>query len=169
MYVLFGTYSLGSFYSTKTGRTKKPTGKGRVYVLRFTLECGTVVHKVGMCHSPRSTDRMMEVLSGFHKTFRYIPMCKLRRDREYGVPLLVEKHLHELLSDLKYKFDKKFDGSTEFFSGLDEDMLLDYIDNFVETDLLQGKDSMPIKEYDAICATTRITNDTEIHTDELQF
>jgi len=151
-----------AFFSTKTGKVKKPKdGKGRVYVLQFTLWDGTVLHKVGMCHSSRSADRMMEVLTSFHNTYRYVPLCRLRRDREYEVPLLVEKHLHELLDDLKYKFDKKFDGSTEFFSDLDESILLDYIDEFVETDLLKGKKSMVIKDYEAITKLSTKPDDTD--------
>lgn len=145
-----------AFYNTKSGKAvEKKEGKGRVYVLKFELDCGTTIFKIGMCHSSRSNDRMMEVLKSFHDTYRYVPMCRLRRDREYNVPLLVEKHLHKLLSDLKHKFDKKFDGSTEFFSGLDEGILLGYIDTFTETDLLVEKDTMNVKDYATITNTEK--------------
>ena len=153
--------------TTKAPKVKKRGGPGRVYVLKFHLKDGLVLWKIGMCHSSRSTDRMMEVLRGFHNTYRYVPMCELRRDRAYEVPLLVEKHLHGLLSDLSYKFDKKFDGSTEFFSGLDEGMLLDYIDEFTERDLLVGETSMVIADYDAICSTKDTKKDAGV--DELGF
>lgn len=157
-------YTVGS---TKAPKTKKRGGAGRVYVLRMVLVDGTVVHKVGMCHSSRSTDRMLEVLRGFHNTYRYVPMCELRRDRQYEVPLLVEKHLHSLLEELSHKFDKKFDGSTEFFSGLDEGMLLDYIDEFTERDLLKGATTMSIANYEAICSTDK--KKVDVGVDELQF
>lgn len=153
-----------AFYKIGSGKApsvNKRGGVGRVYLLRVTLANGTVVWKIGMCHSSRSTDRMLEVLKSFHSIYRYVPMCELRRDREYVVPLLIEKHLHELLDDLKYKFDKKFDGSTEFFSGLDEDMLLDYIDVLTEADLLKGRIDMKIEDYNAICALGKAKVDEE--------
>jgi len=156
-----------AFFSN--GKVKKPkTGEGRVYVFRFVLECGTIVHKVGLCHSNRATDRMMEVLLSFYNAYRYVPMCRLRRDRGYQVPHLVEKHLHELLAELKYKFDKKFSGHTEFFKDVDEELLLDYIDSFKETDLLKDADSMKVKDYETICKTTKKTSDIQTN-DELPF
>ena len=157
-----------AFYSTKTKKVKTKSDTGRVYVLRVTLDDGTIVHKVGMCHSSRSNDRMMEILNGFHTVYRYVPMCKLRRDREFVTPHLVEKHLHSLLKDLSYKFDKKFGGSTEFFSEICEDTLLDYIDSFDETELLKT-DTMAIKDYYAIQGKEKPPKDNEVHTDDIPF
>ncbi len=125
-------------------------GYGRIYVLRFELECGTIVHKLGMCSSNRSTKRMMEILESFFKVYRYVPNVRMRRDKKVIVPRLVEKYMHEDLEELSYSFDKKFGGSTEFFIGVDEDLLLDYLDNFDYTVLLKGVMSMNTDDYAAI-------------------
>lgn len=122
---------------------------GRVYVMRFTLRCGKVVHKVGMCHSDRATDRMMEVARSFFNTYRYVPQIELRRDKKVVTPLLVEKHLHLVLDDWSYDFEKKFDGSTEFFEDLDESVLLDYLDEWDYTPLLQVNEMNSV-DYDLI-------------------
>jgi len=34
---------------------------GRVYVVKMVLPGGAIIHKIGMCHSNRATDRMMEI------------------------------------------------------------------------------------------------------------
>jgi hypothetical protein len=142
----------------KAGKvTKKNNEYGRVYVLRITLKCGTVVHKVGMTNSDRSTDRMFEILRSFFNVYRYSPKCELRKDKKVLVPLLVEKHLHELLAEWSYKFDKSFDGSTEFFHELDESVLLDYLDNFEYTSLLRVT---KIKEEHLIAIRTAIDSQT---------
>ena len=139
-------------FATKKGLVKKTHTHGRVYVFKFTLDDGTILHKVGMCHSPRSIDRMFEVLRGFFTVFRYSPKCELRKDKKVLVPHLVEKHLHYLLEEMSYSFDKKFDGSTEFFSDIDEEALLDYLDTFQYIDLLEGKTKMKSTDLTAIYA-----------------
>ncbi len=124
---------------------------GRLYVIRFTLSDGTILHKVGMVKSPRSVDRMMEILRSFFMTYRYIPQCELRKDKKVVAPLLIEQHMHELLEDYSYKFNKQFDGYTEFFYDLDECILLDHLDNLDYRDVLEAKGSSMNKEdYDAI-------------------
>ena len=129
------------FFSKKGGLNKKPS-YGRLYVLRITLRCGKRVHKVGMTHSDRSTDRMLEILRSFFNTYRYVPMCELRKDKEVLIPLLVERHFHDILDEWSYTFDKKFDGCTEFFENLDEDVILEYLTAFTYNDLLVGKTTM---------------------------
>lgn len=137
------------FFANKTELLKQ-SEYGRIYVFKFTLDDGTVVHKVGMCNSDRSTERFMEVCYAFFTVYRYIPRCEIRRDKEVQIPKIVEKHLHELLEDLSYKFDKSFGGSTEFFIGLDEQLFLDYLDTFSYSFLLRGKVSMKETDFIAI-------------------
>ena len=122
---------------------------GRVYILEVVLDNGEVLHKVGMCHSARSTDRMMEILRAFFNVYRYVPQCRLRRDRKFNVPLAVEKHMHGMLDEWAFEFDKSFAGSTEFFHSIDEEVLLDYFDSFNEVDLLKCQ-SMDVKTYDKL-------------------
>jgi len=122
--------------------------KGRVYVFRLTIR-GEYVYKVGMCHSDRTTDRFMEVLKSYFSTYRYVPEAKILKFKEFDNPLLVEKHLHKELEEYRYKFPKKFDGHTEFFSEIDIDYLLEYLDNFYY-ELLLDRKSIPEDEYKAI-------------------
>ena len=128
---------------------QKGDGYGRLYVLRFELDSGIVLHKVGMCKSNRTLDRMMEILRSFFTIYRYVPRVTLRKDMKTIVPLLVEKHMHNLLDEWSYRFEKNFDGSTEFFQDLDESVLLDYLSNFDYTELLKV-DEMKTEDYEAI-------------------
>jgi len=139
------------FFKRNVGLGNKLDDKyGRLYVLKIILKNGQIVHKVGMCKSSRSIDRMMEIVYSFFKVYRYIPHTELRRDKKVLVPLQVEQHIHRLLKDYKYVFDKKFGGSTEFFIDLDEEVLLDYLDNFKYIDLLEGKTSLDSTIYNNI-------------------
>jgi len=109
--------------------------KGRVYVFRLTIN-GEYIYKVGMCHSDRTTDRFMEILKSYFHTYRYVPEAKILKYKEFSNPLLVEKHLHKELKEYSYKFPKKFDGSTEFFTEIDVAYLLQYIEDFTYNLLL---------------------------------
>jgi len=149
-----------AFYSRSKGDvSEKPSKYGRLYVLKFTLDDGTVLHKVGMCNSDRSTDRMMEILRDFFVKYRYVPRCEMRRDKKTIVPLLLEKHMHSLLDEWSYRFDEKFNGSTEFFSDIDESVLLDYLDNFNYRELLRNREPMKIEDYDNLCEYVKEEND----------
>ena len=140
---------------------------GRLYVLRITLDTGKIVHKVGLCYSDRSVDRMMEVLRSFFSTYRYIPMCVLKRDKKVLIPDLVEKHMHELLAEWSYQFDKKFNGSTEFFENLDEEVVLKYLDSFEYTRLLENKTTIKESHLDRIREV--LTLDTQEELEEIPF
>ncbi len=122
---------------------------GRLYVIRLVLKDGTEVHKVGMCNSSRSADRMMEVLRSFFMQYRYVPYAELRRDKKVLIPYVVETYMHKLLKEYRYTFDKKFDGCQEFFD-IDEDSFLEYLDQFEYGQMLEGEVSMPIKKYEEV-------------------
>jgi len=144
------------FASRSKGIVKKPDF-GRVYIFRITLSCGKTIWKLGMTHSDRATDRMFEVLRSFFQVHRYSPKCELKRDKKVLVPRLVEKHMHSLLDEWKYTPNRPSDGSTEFFHNLDEEVLLEYLDNFTYNMLLQTtslKESDYTKILDAIEKTT---------------
>ena len=148
------------FFSKQQGKPQDQNTYGRVYVLKITLKDGTILHKVGMCRSSRSVDRMMEILGSFFKVYRYVPQCELRRDRKTTVPLLLEQHLHKLLEDYSYTFDKKFSGYKEFFFDLDEDVLLDYLDTFKYSELLEGKVEMKLDDYTAVKEEIKLQDKT---------
>jgi len=132
---------------------------------------GSIIHKIGLTHSPRSLDRMMEILRSFFHEYCYIPICELRRDKSTPIPRLLEKHLHQLLRDWQFVPDRKTDGYKEMFYGLDEEVLLDYIDNLDYRELLIGKTSMLSKDYDAIkeAIAQQPTPDKPESTDERLF
>lgn len=144
---------------------------GRLYVFKITLDSGEIVHKVGMCFSDRATDRMLEVLRSFYMVYRYVPRCEIRRDKKVLVPKLVEKHMHDLLEELSYTFDKSFDGCTEFFNDVDEEPLLEYLDSFEYREMLAGKIEMKTEDLDAIRAAmdTQDPPKTELGDDDLPF
>ncbi len=134
----------------KTNKTPlKKVTEGRVYVFQLELETTTTVYKVGICNSDRTVDRFIEVLKAFFMVYRYVPKAKILKFKKFNNPLIVEKHLHSLLEDCKYSFSKKFGGSTEFFTDVDVDPLLEYIEEFTYDKLLQCT-SLSEKDYDAI-------------------
>lgn len=102
---------------------------GRVYVLRLLLANGDVVHKVGMCKSSRSTDRMFEILRSWFNTFRYVPHAVLKLDHECENPEELEKYFHKVLSSYNYRPEYNVQGYTEMFVGLDEIRLTHFIKN----------------------------------------
>ena len=102
---------------------------GRVYVLKMELPDETVIHKVGMCKTSRSTDRMMEILRSWFNSYRYVPYTELKLDQETGHPEKLEKHIHNILSENRFIPEHKVSGGTEMFTGIDEIRLLHYIRN----------------------------------------
>ncbi len=142
---------------------------GRIYIFKFTLDTGKVIHKVGLCYSDRATDRMFEVLRAFFTIYRYVPKCELKRDKKVLIPNLVEKHLHKLLDDWSYSFDKKFGGSTEFFYNLDEKVLLEYLDSFTYNNLLENISTIKEIDYNKILDAIEKTNPIPEVNDTLPF
>ncbi len=156
------------FFTKNKGVTKQ-TEYGRIYIFRFTLDTGKIVHKIGLCYSDRATDRMFEVLKAFFTIYRYVPKCELKRDKKVLIPSLVEKHLHKLLGNWSYNFDKKFGGSTEFFHNLDEGVLLEYLDSFTYNNLLEGISTIKETDYSKILDAIKKTTPTLEVNDTLPF
>lgn len=148
------------FRRASVSKDQEDSEFGRLYVIKLVLKDGTEVHKVGMCNSARSTDRMMEVLRSFFMQYRYVPYAELRRDKKVRIPYIVENYMHNLLDEHRFSFDKKFDGCTEFFE-IDEDAFLDYLDNFEYGELLRGETSVPTERYEAICEAIRKERDED--------
>jgi len=134
-------------FKTDRSMYKKDT-EGRVYVFEFILS-NAIVYKVGICHTDRVVDRFMEVLKGFFTVYRYVPEARVLKYKKFPKPLLVEKHLHTELEEYRYKFSKKFSGSTEFFTDIDIDYLLEYIEEFRYEELLKCTE-IATKDYNSI-------------------
>jgi len=135
------------------GEVTKDNPYGRVYIFEIVLEDGTELYKVGMVNSDsmsRVTDRLMEVLRSFFMQYRYVPKSRIVKAKKFLVPYYVETHLHKLLAELKYKSEKKFDGSNEMFHDIDLDELASYLDEFQYGELLEGKGKMDVGRYHKI-------------------
>ena len=100
---------------------------GRVYVIKMILPGELVVHKIGMCKSSRSTDRMMEILRSWFMKFRFVPHSELKLDMETGRPLEIEAHIHKVLYHKRYVPEHKVSGGTEMFIGIDEFRVIQYL------------------------------------------
>lgn len=100
---------------------------GRLYVIKLIPPGDEAIFKVGMTTSDRATDRMMEILRSWFVTYRFVPYAELKLDREVENPREIEKLAHRLLADFRWKPDKKVDGGTEMFVGLDELRLLHFL------------------------------------------
>lgn len=131
------------------------TSVGRLYVIQLILDTGEIIHKIGMCHSARSTDRLFEILRSWFNVHRYSPRADIRLDMKTEIPLLLEKYVHFVFEDYKYTPDKKSSGFTEMFIGLDEDKLIHYLRFEVYEDLLDED----LTEKERAYALTQIIED----------
>lgn len=100
---------------------------GRVYVIRMVLPDDTVVHKIGMCKSSRSVDRMMELLRSWFMSFRFIPYIEMRLDMQCQEPAKLELHIHKVLDAVRWVPDHQVEGRTEMFTDVNEVRLLHYL------------------------------------------
>jgi len=136
---------------------KKTSVYGRVYIFELDID-GEIVHKVGMVNSDsmgRVTDRLMEVLRSYFMVYRVVPRSRIVKAVKVRVPYYVETYAHSLLEGLEYHFDKKFDGCNEFFQGLDEVELGQYLEKFDYRELLSGKQKMDKERYEKISEAIR--------------
>jgi hypothetical protein len=102
---------------------------GRVYVIKMIMPDSTVIHKIGMCHSNRATDRMMEILRSWFNTYRFVPYTELRLDMETGRPLEIEAHIHKCLGHKQYDPEHRVSGGTEMFVDIDEFRVIQHLRN----------------------------------------
>jgi len=100
---------------------------GRLYVIKIVLPDDTVVHKIGMCHSNRATDRMMEILKSWFISFRFVPYAELKLDMQCQNALVIEKYIHSVLRPVSFEPNHKVQGHTEMFVNINEARLLWFI------------------------------------------
>jgi hypothetical protein len=96
----------------------------------MVLPDDTIVHKIGMCNSNRSTDRMMEILRSWFTKFRFVPYSELKLDMETGRPRELEEHIHKALYHKRYVPEHKVSGGTEMFVDINEFRVLHYLRMF---------------------------------------
>jgi len=105
----------------------KRQGIGRVYVIKMILPGDIVIHKIGMCHSNRATDRMMEILRSWFTKFRFVPYTELKLDMETGRPKELEEHIHGILRHKQFIPNEKVEGGTEMFIDIDEFRVIQFL------------------------------------------
>jgi hypothetical protein len=108
------------------GSARRParTEDGYVYVLEMILECGTVVYKVGVT-AQTVVRRMMGILESFHIAYGYIPKTRIVHWEATKHHYRVEGNIHKMLENNRYDFNEVFSGHTEFFTNIEESVLLD--------------------------------------------
>lgn len=100
---------------------------GRLYVIRMSLPGDTIIYKIGMTHSARSTDRMMEILRSWFQAYRFVPYAELRLDMACKDAGKLEKYIHTLLKDNQFIPDIKVDGGTEMFIEINELRVIQFL------------------------------------------
>ena len=105
---------------------------GRIYVIRIELPDGLVVHKIGMCSSDRSVDRMMEILRSWFTRYRFVPYTEQKLDMSTSYPKELEAHIHKMLAHRRFVPHMKVSGGTEMFCDIDEFRVLHYLKTFNE-------------------------------------
>lgn len=123
---------------------------GRVYVIKLVLPGDTIVWKIGMVHSARSLDRMMEILRSWFSRYRFVPYAELRLDLECGNPLELEKHIHKILHKHQFIPSEKVEGGTEMFTDINEFRVLHYLRQF-DVRNFDGPLMLTEADYDALC------------------
>jgi len=124
---------------------------GRLYAIKLTFPGDLIVYKVGMTESDRSANRMMEILRSWFMAYRFIPHTELKLDREVLDPRGMEKTAHKVLEDFRWIPDKKVDGGTEMFTGLDEVRLLHFLRHLevhTDTDHINTIGNLLLRKYD---------------------
>ena len=119
---------------------------GIVYILYMWVEDKLVV-KIGIT-TRGIEERVCEILTSYFKKYRVFPKLYPKRFKSTDEILAKEQMLHKYFADRQYEFDKKFDGSSEYFDIEDEAELLR-----VYEDCLEGVD-INSEEYKIICNST---------------
>jgi len=127
----------------------KRTDKERVYVIKIVLPDDTVIHKIGMTNSPRSADRMMEILRSWFMAYRFVPYTELRLDMECRDAYKLEQYIHKILSKNQFIPDMKVDGGTEMFSDINELRVIQFLKAYGNSSFLDSP-KLYEKEFDII-------------------
>lgn len=109
--------------------------EGIVYLLVIWLDDGTEVYKIGVTKRTIQ-ERVCEILSSYWVKYRVFPKCYPKRYKTTDRIYEKESAIHKELSDYSYAFDKKFGGSTEFFSGIELEKVVEIYERIVNDNIL---------------------------------
>lgn len=109
---------------------------GILYVLILDID-GETVYKIGVTKR-QIFDRVSEIVLSFYHKYRYFPYCKPKRFKTVENVYEKEANMHRALKEYKYTPINQFSGSTECFSGLDLDVVLEVYERVLNNNI-EGK------------------------------
>lgn len=127
----------------------KRMDKERVYVIKLVLPDDTIVHKIGMTNTPRSADRMMEILRSWFMAYRFVPYTELRLDMECRDAYKLEQYIHRILDNNRFEPDLKVDGGTEMFVGINELRVIQFLKAYGNSAFVDPP-TLSAQEFDTI-------------------
>jgi len=108
--------------------------EGILYLLYVWIGERKVV-KIGVTKRKSVVDRVVEITSSYYSKYRVFPRVYPKRHRKVEGVYKKEAALHRYFKEYVYSPEMKFSGSTEFFEGMNEGLLLK-----VYSDCVDGKD-----------------------------
>jgi hypothetical protein len=121
-----------SFFTANSNDCK--VANGIVYILYMTVD-GELTVKIGVT-TKKVEERVCQILTSYWKSYRIFPETYPKRFSKTTFPFDKEAALHKYFEKYSHKFDKRFDGFSEFFSGISEEELLQvYKDCLNEVDI----------------------------------
>lgn len=115
-----------------------------LYLLELEID-GTTVYKIGIT-SRKIEERVTEILSSHFGIYRYFPYCRPKRFRKLENAYEHEQALHKYLKEYQYHPYNKFDGSTELFTGVNLDVLVELCENAYEGTVVEEREEYELCE-----------------------
>lgn len=119
----------------KISTKEEDVSEGIVYLLIMWLDDGTEVYKIGVTKR-EVQERVCEILTSYWTKYRVFLRCYPKRYRKTDKIYEKEAAIHKELSEYSYKFDKEFSGSTEFFSGIELEKVVEIYERIVNDNIL---------------------------------
>lgn len=119
---------------------------GIVYILYMWVDDVKVV-KIGVT-TRAIEERVVEILTSYWHKYRVFPKLYPKRFTKTTRILEKEQMLHKYFEKRKHEFDKKFDGSSEYFLLDNEAELLEVYDACLEGIDVNGEEYKVMREYE---------------------
>jgi len=120
-----------------------------VYILKLYVgpkDDVQLTYKIGITTRPIE-ERVVEITTDWYKKYRYFPRVETKRFKKTTEYFQVETYIHRKYKEYQWIPDKKCDGSTELFRGIDEDELLEVYEEIM-------KDPIGYMEASSVCKST---------------
>lgn len=118
---------------------------GILYILYIDLE-DKQLQKIGVTRRLRIEERVSEILCSIFTPYRVFPRCYPKRFSRTTDIFEKESMLHRYFSSCRYVPASSFSGSTEVFTGIDEDHLLEMYERVLLGEDIDKLDRYKIKE-----------------------